>query len=151
MKTSILSFCLTFTVIGTAQAAIVCGGLNTKNKPLVLRIEETGKTSAAGFKIVNVKKAFVVSPSNPIDMGQPDPKMLEGCQEALLAGEKNRQLNKDYSGNLYVECAGDGDAGFMDLKKTGHNSYKGRFVAPNGKPALGLGDEEEVALTCNSK
>jgi hypothetical protein len=150
MKSIALSFCLTFLVVGTAQAAIVCGGMNKKHKPVVLRIEETGKTSAGGFKLVNVKKSTVFSVSNPIDMGRPAPKLLEGCENALLAGEKNGQLNTNYAGNLYVECAGDGDAGFMDLKKTGRNAYKGRFVAPNGKTALGLADEEEVAFTCTS-
>lgn len=150
MKNTALLFFLTLTVVGTAKAQIVCGGWNNKHKPVVLKIEETGKMSN-GFKLVNVKKSTVFPIANPIDMGQPTPKMLEGCQNALLAGEKNGQLNKNYTGNLYVECDGDGDAGFMNLKKTGSNRYTGRFVAPNGKSALGLADEEEVTLTCTSK
>jgi len=102
----------------------------------------------SGFKKVNIKKSNVIPISNPIENGFNTSKPVEGCDNALLAGEKNGVLNKNYTGNLYIECAGDGDAGFMDLTKTGRKTYKGRFVAPNGKADLGLDDEEEVALTC---
>lgn len=151
MKINVLVFCLSFTIVGTAQASIVCGGWNKKNKPVVLKIEDTGKISSSGFKSVNVLKVAAASISNPTETGKSVSQPLDGCQEALFAGQVNQQLTKKYTGDLYVECDGDGDAGFMELKRTGSGKYKGRFVAPNGNKALNLNDEEEISLTCSSK
>jgi hypothetical protein len=149
MKNFMALFVTTFAVLSSANATLVCSGWNQKHKPVVLRIEQAGENSK-GYKLVDVKKAgFKVSDS--IDMGQPQPKTLDGCEGALLAGEKNGQLIQELDGDLYIECAGDGDAGYIKLKKNGKKTYTGKFFAPNGKPALGLGDESEMDLNCNLK
>jgi hypothetical protein len=150
MNSTLLSFVFTLVTFGTAQAAVVCGGFNSKQKPVVLTIEETAQKTRDGFKLVNLKVSSPFSISNPIDMGRPAPTALEGCQGALMAGSRNGVLNKNYSGDLYVECDADGDAGYMELEKTGRTTYKAKFMAPNGNLALSLSDEEELLLTCNS-
>lgn len=150
MKTNIFVLCLISLIIRNAHAAITCSGWNKQKIPIVLIVEETGK-NVHGFKLVDVKKLIFSSISNPIDKVKASAKVIEGCQNALLAGSSFGQLNKNYNGHLYIECAGDGDAGFLELFKTGTYTYKGRFVAPNGKASLSLSDEEEVQLTCSAK
>ena len=125
-----------FVTIGFSQysfGAILCQGTSSKNQPVVLEVKTTGKKDQAGFVLVDVKWKN---------------QKLAGCQGAILAGVQGNVMSTDLSGDLYLECDGDGDAGFMNLKAQGNGNYKALFMAPNGNSVMDLEDEEEVTLMC---
>lgn len=133
-----------------AKTTIICSGWNGRKIPETIRIEETGKTVAPGYKLVDVKKVRLFPASNPIDResGPTTPQLVEGCKEALMTGELYGRPTRNYTGNLSVECDGNGEAGSIELKKMSANTYKGKFFAPYGNHTMRLGYNGELELSC---
>lgn len=124
-----------------AQAQILCDGVTESKKRVLLKIKATGKKDYQGFQTATLERV-VQSRYSHVDQ------VVEGCEEALIAGERNGQLITSLKGDLYIECDGDGDAGYMNLKKVSGAKYVGTVHAPNGKHELDMGDEEEMSVTC---
>lgn len=145
MKNMILFAVVSLVTVSASATSLTCYGTNEAKNQILLSIEDTLQATRQEFKAVNI--SAVVYPFVGAEIAL-IPQALKGCQGALLAGSKGQILNADYSGDLYIECAGDGDAGFITLQKQKSDRYVGTFFAPNGKEQLNLSDEEEMPLTC---
>jgi hypothetical protein len=137
MKTILLITTLVFSQMSLA-ANILCSGKTDSGRSLNLRIQDLDKKDGRGFGVVNIQKRVG---RNYVT--------ISGCEDALIAGEKNRILLKDLSGDLYAECAGDGDAGNISLIRVDDLTYEGELSAAEGMPDMGLDQDETVSLNCN--
>lgn len=110
-------------------------GSKYNKKVFQFNIEYTNMTNRAGYKLVNIKNS-----RNGI---------VKDCGNAFLAGVENGNLNFDYQGDLYIECANDGDSGYLELTKKSESQYTGKFITTTYSiPALGLEYEDVADISC---
>ncbi|WP_413288472.1 hypothetical protein [Bdellovibrio sp. HCB337] len=148
MKKTLIILVVSLSSLSAQAAFLTCFGTNEAKNEIVLTIENAFQTTRQEFKSVDIYAQVYPFAGAEVYL---IPQEVPGCQGALLAGSKGQVLQPTYSGDLYIECDGDGDAGYMTLKKKKNGQYAAVFHGPNGKPALNLNDEEEVKMVCVAK
>jgi hypothetical protein len=70
---------------------------------------------------------------------------ITGCQNSHAQFKFVRRSTVVRS--ISIECAGDGDAGYLNLTKS-KNGFKGKIGFPEGAHEAGISEDSEFAVTC---
>ena len=115
-----------------AAKNLTCSMSNTKARPyysFLVNFDGSGQAS-----IDYVKSAFFGS--EELVVARP----IAGCESAQIS-----TLNAAKN-SLYIECDGDGDAGYLSVKRTNKNTWLGSMSFPNSGPE-GL-DSVSLKVSC---
>jgi hypothetical protein len=74
-------------------------------------------------------------------------KLIPGCEEGSRSEHEILDL-REIKQSVYVECAGDGDAGFAKINMDG-SIIRGKISFPNGN--IGYVDNTTLEVSCSSR